>query len=122
MSNLKSLKESLDDISSKKNIISNEALFAKAVTDEYLQLRQEEEKARIEKQGELMQEFNNSIALLMRIFKESNFDTVLGMAAQPARLLLLNFFVSVIRGIGFAFGVLVLIAVASQYLPEGFLF
>jgi len=120
MSNLKSLKKSLDDLSSKQNVISQEALFAKAVTEEDALQRKEEEIARIEKQAQLMQEFNKSIALLMRIFKESNFDSILGIAAAPARLLVVNFFIALIKGIGFALGALITVALVASYFPAFF--
>jgi hypothetical protein len=120
MSNLQSIKDKLNDMSSKQNVLSQEALFAKAVTEEDMFQREEEEKIRQDKQALLMQEFNRSINMLMHIFKVSNFDAVMGMATAPARLLILNFFVAFIRGVGFAFGVLIMALLVHIYLPGYF--
>ena len=121
MNNLQSMKEKLDSLSDKNHVLSQEALFAKAVTEEDALQKREEDIARSERQAQLMQEFQQSISLLMKIFKESQFDTVMAMVADPLRLLIVNFFVSVIKGMGFAIGALVIFVIVASVFP-GFLF
>tara|TARA_Y100001970_G_scaffold134269_1_gene165345 strand:- start:3580 stop:3954 length:375 start_codon:yes stop_codon:yes gene_type:complete len=103
MSQVNELKLALENLSSKQHVISKEATYAKeSLQSGYTQKNSPEI---IEKQSAMMDEFNTSITLLMDVFSQSRFDSIMGLITDPLRLLLLNFFMSCFKGIGFAFGI-----------------
>tara|TARA_B100000427_G_scaffold55699_1_gene43303 strand:- start:10146 stop:10520 length:375 start_codon:yes stop_codon:yes gene_type:complete len=114
MSQVNELKQALANLSSKQHVISKEATYAK----ESLQNTHSQKNTTelIKKQTVMIDEFNTSITLLMDIFSQSRFDSVMGLITDPLRLLLLNFFMSCFKGIGFAFGLaLVGLLIASVF-------
>ena len=104
MSNIDELKEALNQVSAKKHLVLDEAMNAKTVIDENETLLKSEFKFIMKKQRQHLKEFNTSIALLTRLFGNSRFDTTLAMVASPLKLLSINFFLGVIRGVGFFVG------------------
>jgi len=92
MSQVNELKQALANLSSKQHVISKEATYAK----ESLQNTHSQKNTTelIKKQTVMIDEFNTSITLLMDIFSQSRFDSVMGLITDPLRLLLLNFFMS----------------------------
>ncbi|MBH37599.1 hypothetical protein CL658_01020 [bacterium] len=114
MSHVNELKQALENLSSKQHVISKEATLAKESLQE--NYNQKNNSELVEKQTAIMDEFSTSITLLMDIFSQSRFDSIMGLIADPLRLLLLNFFMSCFKGIGFAFGVaLVILLIASVF-------
>ena len=95
------LKESLDNLSSRKHVISDEAVHAKRHLEEEQLTNHRELTQNIEKQQDLLKEFNISIKLLTKIFQQSKFDSILGLAVNPTRMLILNFCIGIFRGFGF---------------------
>jgi len=109
-----SLKDAIDKLSSDKKAVSEEALRAKD------QLEQLKERARSlnpqkasKKHFDLLEEFDYSVNLLASIFQKSNFDDLVAFIASPSRVIGLNFIIGLIRGFGFAIGVLVILFVIS---------
>ena len=86
-SNLDELKETLDNLSGRKHVISDEAVYAKQFLDEQQALSNQTLLDQFSKQQSLVGEFNTSIQLLMQIFKQSKFDIVF-LAVNPSRMLL----------------------------------
>ena len=101
------LKESLDNLSSRKHVISDEAVHAKRHLEEEQRASQLELAQNVEKQQDLLKEFNVSIKLLTKIFQQSKFDSILGLAVNPTRMLVLNFCIGIFRGFGFCVGALI---------------
>ncbi|NBV42176.1 hypothetical protein EBR96_05345 [bacterium] len=124
-----SIHSAIRNLSSKRNVISEEALKAKRDLDEQRTAaaasRQEETDKKWNKKLTIIEEFNDSVALLMSIFQNSQFDELAMFATSPARVLLINFFIGVLRGIGFAVGFLLMVLIAlimiKQALPHDFL-
>ena len=115
MSDVQDLKQSLDTMMSKKNVISQEALFAKGTL--HSEKRGGAAGHTIQQEA-LMTEFNQSISILVSIFKQSRFDEVMGLVAHPLRFMLLNFFLAFFRGIGFVFGGVIVVFLV-WYLARG---
>ena len=103
MSQVDELKQAIENLSSKHHGISKEASFAKESFQSNIHSKNNADL--LEKQTALMDEFSTSITLLMDVFSQSRFDSIMGLVTDPLRLLLLNFFMSCFKGIGFAFGV-----------------
>ena len=99
MSQVQELKQALENISAKQHVISKEARYAKETLSQ-----PKASSGMTQQQSDLMNEFNVSISLLNKIFSESRFDEVMGLVAQPLRLILLNFVMAFFRGVGFVFG------------------
>ena len=102
MSNVQQLKQALDNLSSKQHVISKEARYAK----EQLQGNEGMQRETVvsKQQTSLLNEFNVSVQLLHKVFAKSRFDEIMGLAADPLRLILLNMLVAFFRGVAFAFG------------------
>ena len=66
------IKESLDNLSSRKHVISDEALHAKRHLEEEQLTNHRELTQNIEKQQDLLKEFNISIKLLTKYFNNLN--------------------------------------------------
>jgi len=100
MTNQATLQKAIENLSQKQHVVSDEAIRAKQQVgqDHHIQLS---------KTQALMSEFNRSIRILVDVFKESNFDDLFLLVSQPTRLLLMNFFIGLLKGMGFAIGVLI---------------
>ena len=120
-SNLDELKETLDNLSGRKHVISDEAVYAKQFLDEQQALSNQTLLDQFSKQQSLVGEFNTSIQLLMQIFKQSKFDSVLGLAVNPSRMLLLNFCIGIFRGLGFCVGMLLFLGLFFYFFGHVFL-
>ena len=107
MSQVDQLKQAIENISQKQQVISKEAKYATEQFDFHTQ-----KQTTLKKEVQLektLDNFNESIAILMNVFAKSRFDEVMGMVANPFRLILLNFFIAFFRGIGFVCGALVVV-------------
>ncbi len=104
------ISEAIQKISQRRHVISAEARRAKEELD---QRQPVAEPIRIKKTSAkklaVIEEFNKSIKLLTSIFEESNFDDLAMFISHPGRILIINFFIGILRGIGFAVGVLLII-------------
>ena len=65
------MKDTLDNLSSRSHVISDEAIHAKRVIDEDQKTTNQELVENIEKQHKLLDEFNVSIRLLAEIFRQN---------------------------------------------------
>ena len=61
------------------------------------------------KMQQTLESFNDSVAILVKLFEKSRFDEVMGLMANPLRLVVLNFLMSFFKGVGFALGVIMLV-------------
>ena len=122
MSQVDELKLAIDNISKKKHVISSEATYAKEILNNNKSIQDFDIKNSIEKQNKLLKEFNVSINLLMNIFKQSRFDQVMGFVAHPSRLIVINFVLAIVRGIGFAIGFLLISIFIFKYLKDYLVF
>ena len=117
-SSLDVLKDTLSNLSSRKHVISDEAINAKRVIDEEQKLTNQELVENIQKQHQLLNEFNVSIKLLTEIFRQTKFDSILGLAVNPTRMLLLNFCIGIFRGMGFSVGVILFISLVLYFFGD----
>ncbi len=121
MSNVQELKEAIQNISKKNHVVTEEARYAKDVlfSDEKTEIARSQQE--LEKKEQLIQEFNVSIKLLMNIFKQSQFDYVMGFLSNPISLILINMVVSFFRGAGFLLGIIavayIFLTIFSEYIP-----
>ena len=121
MSNVQELKEAIQNISKKNHVVTEEARYAKDVlfSDEKTEIARSQQE--LEKKEQLIQEFNVSIKLLMNIFKQSQFDYVMGFLSNPIRLILINMMVAFFRGAGFLLGIIavayIFLTIFSEYIP-----
>ncbi len=123
-----SILEAIQNLSKKRqHVVSDVALKAKEDRDESRQAavdpeRQAEIDKRWNKKLAIIEEFNESVTLLMSIFQNSQFDELAMFAANPARVLVINFLIGILRGVGFAIGfllvLLVMLIVVKQALPN----
>lgn len=83
----------------------------KAKSD-YVQLK-DDESERIKfpklKKLRIIDEFNDHVRLLRTIFEDSHFDEIVFHLANPSRLFIIQLIIGILRGIGFAIGVLVIV-------------
>lgn len=104
-----SLKQAIQNLSNKRHVISKEALDAKKRADDHARALGREAASDSKTQNLLLQEFNQSIRLLMSVFKESNFDDMALVVTNPWRIFTLNFCIGVLRGLGFCLGVILVL-------------
>ena len=114
------IKNTLDNLTSKNHVISDEAIHAKRHLDEEQQSTSKELAKNVERQQQLITEFNTSITLLTEIFRQTKFDAILGLAVNPTRMLILNFCIGIFRGIGFSVGVMLFISLVVYFFGDLF--
>ena len=112
------MKDTLDNLSSRNHVISDEAIHAKRVIDEENKTTNQELVENIEKQQHLLNEFNISIKLLTEIFRQTKFDSIMGLAVNPTKMLLINFCIGIFRGMGFAVGVLLFVGMVLYFFGD----
>ena len=107
-----SLRNAIQNLSSKKDVVSEDAIQAKTELDAYRETGDYSgDGSKISaKKLSTIDEFNKSIKLLTAIFQESNFDELASMISNPTRVLILNFLIGILRGIGFGIGVLFILS------------
>ena len=107
MTEEKNLKDAIDKISGKKHVISKDALEAKQEMDEVKKYTggMRENTHDLYKRFSVIEEFDKSIQLLIRIFHQSSFDEMAYFISCPSKVMVINLLIGIIRGIGFAVGV-----------------
>ena len=100
------LREKLNNLSFKNYVISDDAKTVKEKMESQYE-HMNEASPQDSKEELLLKELKVSLNLLMDVLKKTKFDQFLMFTANPARLFILNFLVSVIYGVGFAVGILV---------------
>ena len=111
------LDEALQNLSSKKHTVSENARRAKE-EKRFEGVEFVEEKKWYQKRTDIIDEFNKSVALLITVFNNSKFDELALFMASPARIFIINLFIGIFRGIGFALGFIALILLFF-YLVQG---
>jgi hypothetical protein len=108
MADPKSLQDAIENLSAKKHVISDAALQARQLSSQQM--------GNFDKNHAVLNEFNQSIKLLMSVFRESNFDQFLVLAGKPGRLMTLQLLMGLIIGVGFTLGVIILGAISAYIL------
>ena len=111
----------------KKHTISDDALKAKASFEQHYDA-QEGGGAQTtrwwQKRLEIIAEFRESVKLLVSVFQASSFDELALFISRPSRVLVINFCIGILRGIGFALGFFlvagILVYLIRESLPPGF--
>ncbi len=113
-----SLAEAIQQLSSKKKqVVSEGALSAKADLDASKEGQDlPSEGRRVRKNMDIVEEFTASVRLLVSIFKRTQFDQLALFITNPTRVLILNFFIGILRGIGFTIGVMMVMGVVGFFL------
>jgi hypothetical protein len=111
------IRDAIENLSKKRHVISDEALRAR---EEQL-IRQDQQQKETDKKWDkkltIIEEFTDSVHLLMAIFKQSALQDIAMLTANPTRILLLSFSIGIFRGLGFAIGfLLVLFGIAVVFL------
>jgi hypothetical protein len=108
----KSLKQAIENLSKKSHVINEEAKQAKEklddIKDDLVHFKYENKNMDQPHSFRLIDELNDSINLLARVFKKSNFDSFAYLLSNPARLVILNFLSGLIKGLGFALGMFII--------------
>lgn len=112
----------VENIASKKHVLTDEAVRAKEERQQSkIQMddnRQAEIDKRWDKKLAIIDEFNDSVSLLMSIFQNSQFDELAMFASSPSRVLGINFLIGILRGVGFAIGFLLMILIAAVAIKQ----
>lgn len=93
--------QALEKLAQKQHVVSDAAV--KANQDRLDRLSQSE------KLAPQLDAFNHSVTLLIHLFRASHLDEMAQFIAHPARVLVLNFLIGIVRGIGFLAGVIALL-------------
>lgn len=103
----------------KKHVISEDALKAKDAFD------QQQEDLHLGNNGKwwqkrlaLVEEFTESVRLLTAVFQASAFDELALFISSPSRILLVNFLIGILRGIGFAMGFLFVVVIVAYMIKQ----
>jgi len=116
---LKSIEDAIRHLSKKRHVISDTAIQAKAAHPPVKPARSVSSPPTTA----VIEEFNHSVALLLGFVKHTQLDVVAHIASSPARVLVINLLMGVIRGIGFAIGALLIagitVMMVANRLPTG---
>lgn len=103
MTSSDSLQEALQHVS-KKDVLSTEASMAKNNP-----LPSASKPPLSHKQSQLIAEFTQSVSILTAVFNDSHFDKLFLFFQKPFQLYFMHFTIGLIRGIGFATGLVFVI-------------
>lgn len=99
-----SLGSAIDHLSSKKSVISNQAQAAKSqIEEEPISVVKPK---KFQKQVFVIKEFNESVKLLGSIFDKSGFDRLVLFLTQPQKVIIMNFLIGMVWGLGFCLSVI----------------
>jgi hypothetical protein len=110
------INDAIQGLSKKQHVVSDEAKKAQAQRD----MMKLESSKQFNKNVSIIDEFSNSVKLLGNIFQRSNFDEVALVIANPSRILLLNFFIGFVRGLGFCLGLVLIITIIAGLFNNSF--
>ncbi|MGE4169340.1 MAG: DUF5665 domain-containing protein [Candidatus Margulisiibacteriota bacterium] len=116
----KTLREALENLSKKRHLLTDEAIKAK---DNYDKIKAPEAPAstsekQFKKNLAVLEEFNDSVHMLSSIFRKSKFDELALFLSQPGRVFIINFFIGIVRGVGFAVGCLMITFLMAYLVKE----
>lgn len=116
LENPDAIRDAIENLSKKRHVISDEALRAREEQLARQENQQKETDKKWDKKLTIIEEFTDSVHLLMAIFKQSALQDIAILTANPTRVLLLSFSIGIFRGLGFAIGfLLVLFAIALAF-------
>lgn len=99
------LSAAIQNLSHKREAISSEAMEAKKELDESRRYGLGyDTDSLLQKRLSLLSEFDYSVKLLSKILKKTQLDELILFLSHPSRVLILNLFIGIMRGIGFALG------------------
>lgn len=107
------IRDAIENLSKKRHVISDDALRAREEQLERQEQQQKETDKKWDKKLSIIEEFTDSVHLLMAIFKQSALQDIAILTANPTRVLLLSFSIGVFRGLGFAIGFLMVLFVIA---------
>ena len=115
--NSDTIRDAIENLSKKRHVISDEAMRAREEQLVRQDQQQKETDKKWDKKLTIIEEFTDSVHLLMAIFKQSALQDISILMANPPRILLLSFSIGIFRGMGFAIGFLaVLFTIAVVFL------
>ncbi|NDD66580.1 hypothetical protein EBZ35_02880 [bacterium] len=116
---LKSIEDAIRHLSKKRHVISDTAMRAKSEQVSAKPSRVPDAPP----SASIIEEFNHSVSLLLGFVSHTQLDEVAHIASSPARVLLINLLMGVIRGIGFGIGALLIAGITfvmvANRLPAG---
>ena len=101
------LKKAINKLSAKKNVVTETAKQAKKNLDdnsESLKIPPGQHH-HFQKNVSTIHVFNDSVRLLTTIFQKSHFDRLALFIANPSKVLILNFLIGIVQGLGVALGI-----------------
>ena len=108
--NTKEIESALENLSKKQHVVSDRAIQAS--------MERKDRLSQNEKLGPQLEIFNHSVKLLVHLFRASHLDEMAQFIAHPARVLILNFLIGVVRGIGFLAGTIALLLFMKALLKD----
>jgi hypothetical protein len=116
----KSLSKAIENLSSKRHVISDEAVAAKKHFDEEKEASPHDQSAKkiSNKQIALIEEFHHSVKLLSLIFQKSKFDELVLFISNSNRVLVINLLIGFVRGIGWFVGFALMLLMFLMFLKE----
>lgn len=121
-SDLKSIEDAIRHLSQKRHLITEQAAKAKAELGES---KSSNRSAFATTSMQPIEEFNQSVALLLGFIQHTQLDQLAQIASSPVRVFCFNLLIGVIRGIGFAIGVVLIggitVSMIVSRLPAGWL-
>ncbi len=103
------LLRTIESLSEQRHLhVKKEAMAAKAHFDE---MKEDISSVKMPKLKKLkmIDEFNDNVLLLRGIFQDSQFDEIVYHLSNPSRLFVIQLMIGILRGMGFAIGILVIV-------------
>jgi len=117
VSSTNELAEAIKNVKEKRHVITKEALQAKR---EYDQIKAKDSHPDhihyLDRFWSPMDEFADSIRVLMGLFEQAKLDEAIHLMSNPARLFGVNFLLGLIRGLGFALGLGIVVLVILKFI------
>ena len=110
------IQKAIEKLATKRHVINPEALKAKEALDAEVSQPSEHPKDDLisldqsyvhqsQKMSPMViEEFNRSVGILISVFRQSSFDSLVVLLANPFRMMVLNLLIGILRGLGFAIG------------------
>lgn len=112
------IQKAIEKLATKRHVINPEALKAKEALDAEVSQSSEYPKDDLisldqsyvhqsQKMSPMViEEFNRSVGILISVFRQSSFDSLVVLLANPFRMMVLNLLIGILRGLGFAIGLI----------------
>lgn len=107
----------IQEVQKKQDILTDRAVKAK---EEYDHIKDYLKNDQFDESEHDIQDLKLQIQTLKQIFHESHFDDMVFFLSNPTQLLGMNFFMGLVRGIGFAIGFLIIFIICLYIMLSGF--